>query len=67
MSRIWDLRDNLTVHGAAYVALAEALDASLLTADRKLAPGVRGALHGRRGAVTAANRVARRRAGWPAN
>jgi predicted nucleic acid-binding protein len=37
MSRIWELRDNLTVYDAAYVALAEALDASLLTADRKLA------------------------------
>jgi predicted nucleic acid-binding protein len=37
MSRIWELRDNPTVYDAAYVALAEALDASLLTADRKLA------------------------------
>jgi predicted nucleic acid-binding protein len=37
MSRIWELRNNLTVYDAAYVALAEALDASLLTADRKLA------------------------------
>jgi predicted nucleic acid-binding protein len=37
MSRIWELRDNLTVYDAAYVALAEALDVPLLTADRKLA------------------------------
>lgn len=36
MSRIWELRDNLTIHDAAYVALAEGLDAPLLTADRKL-------------------------------
>jgi predicted nucleic acid-binding protein len=34
--RIWELRDNLTVYDAAYVALAEALGAPLLTADRKL-------------------------------
>jgi predicted nucleic acid-binding protein len=37
MSRIWQLRDNLTVYDAAYVALAEALDAPLVTADTKLA------------------------------
>jgi predicted nucleic acid-binding protein len=37
MPRIWELRDNVTVYDAAYVALAEALDAPLLTADRKLA------------------------------
>ena len=36
MPRIWELRDNLTVYDAAYVALAEALSAPLLTADRKL-------------------------------
>ncbi|HVR71836.1 MAG TPA: type II toxin-antitoxin system VapC family toxin [Vicinamibacteria bacterium] len=43
LSRIWDLRSNLTAHDAAYVALAEALDAPLLTADRRLAsaPGHR--------------------------
>lgn len=43
MSRIWELRDNLTPYDAAYVALAEALEAALLTADRRLAraPGVR--------------------------
>jgi predicted nucleic acid-binding protein len=43
LSRIWDLRDNLTPCDAAYVALAEALDAPLLTGDARLAraPGVR--------------------------
>jgi predicted nucleic acid-binding protein len=43
LSRIWELRDNLTAYDAAYVALAEALDALLLTADGPLgrAPGVR--------------------------
>ena len=41
--RIWELRDNLTAYDAAYVALAEALGAPLLTCDRKLAasPGHR--------------------------
>ena len=33
MARIWELRHNLTAYDAAYVALAEALDATLLTAD----------------------------------
>lgn len=33
MSRVWELRDNLTPYDAAYVALAEALDATLLTVD----------------------------------
>lgn len=33
MPRIWELRHNLTPYDAAYVALAEALDATLLTAD----------------------------------
>lgn len=36
LSRIWELRDNLTAYDAAYVALAEALDALLLTADGPL-------------------------------
>ena len=34
--RIWELRDNISVYDAAYVALAEALDVPVLTADRKL-------------------------------
>ena len=37
LPRIWDLRDNLTAYDAAYVALAEALDATLLTRDGRLA------------------------------
>ena len=42
LRRCWQLRDNLSVYDAAYVALAEALDAPLLTADARLAkaPGV---------------------------
>ena len=41
--RIWDLRQNFTAYDAAYVALAEALGALLLTRDRRLAsaPGIR--------------------------
>ena len=41
--RAWELRDNLTVYDAAYVALAELLGATLFTADRRLAsaPGIR--------------------------
>ena len=35
--RIWELRENLTAYDAAYVALAEALDAPLITCDRPLA------------------------------
>jgi predicted nucleic acid-binding protein len=35
--RCWELRDSLTTYDAAYVALAEALDVVLVTADRGLA------------------------------
>lgn len=43
MSRVWDLRANLSAYDAVYVALAEALDAPLLTRDQRLAnaPGHR--------------------------
>lgn len=43
LSRCWELRGNLSVHDAAYVASAEATDAPLLTADSRLAapPGPR--------------------------
>ena len=34
--RCWELRDNLTVYDASYVALAEALDVTLLTGDGRL-------------------------------
>jgi predicted nucleic acid-binding protein len=37
LPRVWDLRRNLTAYDAVYVALAEALDAPLLTCDRRLA------------------------------
>ncbi len=41
LTRIWTLRQNLTAYDAAYVALAEALDATLLTRDARIrrAPG----------------------------
>ena len=35
--RVWELHDSLTVYDAWYVALAERLDAELVTADRRLA------------------------------
>ena len=37
LSRIWQLRDSLTAYDAAYVSLAEALEAPLVTCDGKLA------------------------------
>lgn len=39
--RIWELRENLTAYDATYVALAEVLDATLLTRDGRIlrAPG----------------------------
>ena len=41
VDRIWQLRENFSAYDAAYVALAEALDAVLLTCDSRLtrAPG----------------------------
>ncbi len=43
LRRAWQLRENLTAYDACYVALAEALDCTLLTADARLtnAPGAR--------------------------
>ena len=43
LDRVWELRNNLTVYDAGYVALAEALDCALVTADARLvgAPGTR--------------------------
>ena len=43
ISRIWDLRNNLSAYDAMYVALAESLDALLVTCDPRLAasPGHR--------------------------
>ncbi len=42
LERVWELRKNLTAYDAVYVALAEVLDAVLLTCDRRLsqAPGM---------------------------
>lgn len=37
LARIWGLRENVTSYDATYVAVAEALDAHLLTADARLA------------------------------
>lgn len=43
LARAWELRANVTVYDALYVALAELLDVVLVTADARLsrAPGVR--------------------------
>lgn len=43
LDRVWELRSNLTSYDATYVAVAEALNAALLTADGRLArvPGPR--------------------------
>ena len=43
LDRVWELRDNLSASDASYVALAELLDCTLLTADARLsrAPGIR--------------------------
>lgn len=42
LTRMWDLRANLTAYDAAYVALAEGLRATLVTRDKRLAvaPGM---------------------------
>jgi predicted nucleic acid-binding protein len=37
LPRVWALRNNFTAYDAVYVALAEVLDATLLTHDRRLA------------------------------
>ena len=37
LPRVWGLRPHVTAYDAAYVALAEALDGTLLTLDRRLA------------------------------
>jgi len=44
--RCWQLRDNLTAYDACYIALAETLGSSLLSADARLsrAPGTRCAI-----------------------
>jgi len=37
LKRVWELRHNFSAYDAIYIALAEALDAPLLTCDRALA------------------------------
>ncbi len=37
LPRVWELRGNLSAYDAVYIALAEALDAPLLTLDQRLA------------------------------
>jgi predicted nucleic acid-binding protein len=37
LGRAWKLRENVTAYDAMYVALAEALDAALVTCDKPLA------------------------------
>jgi predicted nucleic acid-binding protein len=41
IARIWELRHNFTAYDAAYIALAEAMDAVLYTCDEKLRKGHR--------------------------
>jgi predicted nucleic acid-binding protein len=43
LDRVWELRDNLSAYDASYIALAELLDCTVLTADARLsrAPGIR--------------------------
>lgn len=42
LERVWELRENLSAYDACYVALAESLDCSVITADARIsrAPGV---------------------------
>ncbi len=46
LPRIWELRDNVSAYDAAYIALAETLEATLVTRDARLAraPGIRAAV-----------------------
>jgi predicted nucleic acid-binding protein len=37
VDRMWRLRDNLSAYDACYVALAEALDCSVISGDQRLA------------------------------
>ncbi len=48
LGRIWQLRTHVTAYDAAYIALAEALDAPLVTTDLRLARS-----HGHRARIVA--------------
>ena len=37
MQRVWELRQNLTAYDAVYVALAEVVNAPLITCDARIA------------------------------
>ena len=43
LARVWELQEDLSVYDASYIALAELLGCSVLTADSRLsaAPGIR--------------------------
>lgn len=43
LERVWELRANVSAYDASYIALAESLDCTLVTADGRLAraPGIR--------------------------
>ncbi len=41
LERAWALRQNMTAHDAMYVALAQALEVPLVTADGRLASAAR--------------------------
>jgi predicted nucleic acid-binding protein len=41
VGRMWELRHNFTAYDAAYIALAEAMNAVLYTSDEKLSKGHR--------------------------
>jgi predicted nucleic acid-binding protein len=43
LDRVWELRHNLSAYDAVYVALAEVLDTTVLTCDRRLARAPGGA------------------------